>query len=220
MASWVFYYRNAGGNTDNIKIEINYSMRQHILPVHEAVINADYLGAPLKVTTLAPLELFGGKIKALTERAAARDLYDVHNMIHQGLFDESEMDMLRKCVLFYRAVGSTGTFHEEISLDGIDEISFQTIRQTLIPVLRKGERFNLEEAKAEVMSYISELLVPTENELGFLRRFSHGYYEPELLFEDEEILDRIGDHPMALWKCERIRQTQQREQTQGFSMTM
>ena len=30
LDSWVFYYLNAGGNRDNIKIEINYSMRQHV----------------------------------------------------------------------------------------------------------------------------------------------------------------------------------------------
>lgn len=218
----MFHYKNAVGNLDNIKIEINYSMRQHILPVHEVTIDSDYLAAPLTVATLAPIELFGGKIKALTERAAARDLYDVYNMIHERIFDESEMDLLRKCVLFYRAVGSTGAFQEDINLDGIDEITFQMIRQTLIPVLRKDKRFDFEEAKDEVMSYVSELLVPTENEWAFLRNFAKGDYIPELLFEDEAILNRIIDHPMARWKCERIKQTQsqKREQSQGMKMTM
>ena len=31
LDSWVFSYLNAGGNRDNIKIEINYMMRAHIL---------------------------------------------------------------------------------------------------------------------------------------------------------------------------------------------
>ena len=31
LDSWAFYYQNVVGNKDNIKIEINYSMREHIL---------------------------------------------------------------------------------------------------------------------------------------------------------------------------------------------
>lgn len=220
LSSRVFYYRNAGGNPDNIKVEINYSMRQHILPVRKATVNADVLETRFQVNALAPIELFGSKIKALTERTAARDLYDVHNMLCQGVFDESEMDLLRKCVLFYRAVGSTGAFQEDICLDGISNITYPTIRQTLLPVLRKGEKIDLEHMKKEVHSFTAELLNPTDQERGFLREFAEGRYEPSLLFDDPEIIERISDHPMALWKCESIRQAQGQKETQGYSMTM
>ena len=37
-------------------------------------------------------------------------------------------------------------------------------------------------------------------EKKFLNKFENGEYIPELLFEDKEILDRIKNHPMALWK--------------------
>lgn len=220
LTSRVFHYQNAGGNPDNIKIEINYSMRQHILPVHKATVTADVLETRFQINTLAPIELFGSKIKALTERTAARDLYDIQNMIDHRLFDESEMDMLRKCVLFYRAVGSTGAFQEAVQLDGISRITFPTIRQTLLPVLRKGEQVNIERMKKEVLSYTAELLVPTDRERNFLHEFAEGRYEPSLLFDDPAILERIGDHPMALWKCESIRQAQQQRSEQGFTMSM
>ena len=36
LDSWAFYYQNAANNKDNIKIEINYSMRHHIYPVNIA----------------------------------------------------------------------------------------------------------------------------------------------------------------------------------------
>ena len=88
LDSWVFYYQNAGGNRDNIKLELNYSMRSHILPVQERRITAPFImDAPL-IRTLAPVELFGSKIKALLERTAPRDLYDIYNMIRSDLFDE------------------------------------------------------------------------------------------------------------------------------------
>lgn len=220
LTSRVFHYQNAGGNPDNIKIEINYSMRQHILPIHKAAVNADVLETQFQINTLAPIELFGSKIKALTERTAARDLYDIQNMIDHGLFDESEMEMLRKCVLFYRAVGSTGTFQEGLHLDGIGGVTYPIIRQTLLPVLRKGEKVDIERMKKEVLTYTAELLVPTDREQSFLHEFAEGRYEPSLLFDDPAILERIGDHPMALWKCESIRQAQRQRPDQGFTMTM
>lgn len=217
LVSWVFHYQSAGGNSDNIKIEINYSMRQHILPAHQAAVEVDFIETPLRVKALAPLELFGSKIKALTERAAARDLYDIHNMIRFGVFDESEMDLLRKCALFYRAVGSTEHFHEGIDLGNIDRLTFPIIRQTLLPVLRRGERVDLETMKANVKSFVSELLIPTADEQAFLHEFSMGNYEPSLLFDDVEILDRIEDHPMAIWKCGKTRQAQEQKPIQGWT---
>ena len=43
-------------------------------------------------------------------------------------------------------------------------------------------------------------MILTKEEKEYLDRFENGEYIPELLFEDENILDRIRNHPMALWK--------------------
>lgn len=206
LDSWVFYYQNAGGNRDNIKVEINYSMRSHVLPSHQATVNVDFMATELTVNALAPIELFGSKIKALIERTAPRDLYDIHNMIRFGIFDESDMELLRKCVLFYRAVGSTGDFHEEIKFDSIDRLTFSKIRQTLLPVLRKGEKIDLDAMKSEVSQFLAELLVLTDDEKAFLHEFAVGQYRPDLLFDDADIIRRVQNHPMAIWKCDKIRQ--------------
>lgn len=206
LDSWVFFYQNAGGNRDNIKIEINYSMRCHIFPIHQTAIKLDVLDTGVKVNALASVELFGSKIKALLERTAARDLYDIHNMILFSVFDKGEMTMLRKCVLFYKAVGSTGDFHEEISLDSIDRLNFTKIRQTLLPVLRKGEDIDLAFMKPEVKAFLSELLMLTEQETTFLHAFAKGDYRPNLLFDDIKIIARIKDHPMAIWKSSKMRE--------------
>lgn len=40
----------------------------------------------------------------------------------------------------------------------------------------------------------------TKEEKEFLDRFKYGEYIPELLFNDKVIIDRIKNHPMALWK--------------------
>jgi predicted nucleotidyltransferase component of viral defense system len=81
LDSWSFYFQNSAGNKDSIRIEINYSMRNHVLPIEKRKINAELLNIEYEVNTLSIPELFGSKIKALIERTAPRDLYDVNNMI-------------------------------------------------------------------------------------------------------------------------------------------
>lgn len=200
LDSWVFTYTNSGGNKDNIKIEINYSMRNHILPIRIANVNVDFLPSEFKVRTLAAQELFGSKIKALMERTAARDMYDIYNLINFGIFDESEQEMLRKCTVFYHAVGSTNEFDSVIGIKHFDQLTFNKVKRTLIPVIRKGEFFDLEAAKNKVSSYITELMQITDAEQEFLTKFEKGVYEPELVFDDEDILSNIRNHPMAIWK--------------------
>jgi len=59
---WVFWYINSAGNRDNIKVEINYSMRAHILPIIDMPIQTDLLERSFDLKVLSQLELFGTKI--------------------------------------------------------------------------------------------------------------------------------------------------------------
>ena len=200
LDSWAFYYQNAGGNKDNIKIEINYSMRNHVYPLVKTRTNIPFL--PLvEIQVLASLELFGSKIKALIERTAARDLYDVYNMISHSIFSENQLIDLRKVVLFYLAVGGSNPPKTEYkNFEAIDKLKFSQIRANLIPVLRKSEHFDFETAKTEVKKFLSQLLVFTDNEKFFVEEFNNQKYSPQLLFENQEIIKAIQNHPMAIWK--------------------
>lgn len=199
LDSWVYEYTSASGNKDNIKLEINYSLRSHVLPTEERPIITEHFLSEYKVKSLAPIEIFGSKINALLSRAAARDLYDTYNMIKVGLFDESEENLLRKCIVFYAAI-SAKIINKTFNTKAIDSISKYKIKTDLLPVIRKRDGFNLDEAKKIVKEYISELMVLTKEEEEFLEKFENGEYKPELVFDDSEILARIKNHPMALWK--------------------
>ena len=202
LDSWVYDYIGASGNKDNIKIEINYSLRSHILEAEERPIITEHFSSEYKVKSLAPLEIYGSKINALLSRAAARDLYDTRNMIHFGLFDETEEEILRKCVIFYAAISARdkNSINMKFDTTAIDLITQQKIKRDLLPVIRRKDDFELNSAKQLAKEYISELMVLTMEEKAFLDKFENGEYIPELLFEDKEILGRIKNHPMALWK--------------------
>ena len=133
-------------------------------------------------------------------RAAPRDLYDFYNMIHFGLFDERELDLLRKSVVYYSAIGSDET-PTSFSFDSIRTITQNRIKTELLPVLRNSPFFDVKAAQGECIDYLTQLLNLTDREHEFLRLFKEKQYQPALLFEDADILSRISQHPMALWKC-------------------
>jgi predicted nucleotidyltransferase component of viral defense system len=202
LDSWVYDYIGTSGNKDNLKIEINYSLRAHLLPAEERPIITEYFSIENRVKTLSPIEIYGSKINALLSRAAARDLYDARNMIYFKFFDGTEEVLLRKTVVFYAAI-SAKEINKTFDTKAIDSITKQKIKTDLLPVIKRKDNFELETAKKMVKAYIADLMVLTKDEKEFLEKFENGEYIPELLFEDETILARIKNHPMALWKMRR-----------------
>lgn len=204
LDSWVFSYINAGGNKDVIKVEINYSDRCHILPIVQHNVSIDFLQS-FSVSTLAPIELFASKLNALVNRGAMRDMYDIWNMIRLGLFaTDAERDLLRKSFVFYLTVGSSIRIGEIptsfSSFPTIENANFSKIRAQLLPMLRKTEKFDFVEAKECVLKWLREFLQFTPQEVEYINQFNNQSYCPELLFDDKDILSRIQQHPMALWR--------------------
>lgn len=199
LDSRVYSYINAAGNQDNIKIEINYSLRSHIYEPVKRKIVTSVANTELEVYTLNAIELFAAKLNALMNRAAVRDLYDINNMIYFGLFDELQYNELRKSTVFYAAI-SAENINKEFKTDAIDEITINRVKRDLFPVIGKKDFFDLENKKIEAKSFIKELMIVTDKEKEFMDRFEKKEYCPELLFEDDRIVERLEDHPMALWK--------------------
>ena len=199
LDAFYYQYQNAGGNRDMIKIELNYSLRAHILePVHRRILS-DAFDDGMTIRMVAPMEIFAAKGNALISRAAARDLYDWGNMIAENLF-EDERDMFRKCFVFYATI-SADTVNSNFDTSAIDSLNFDKIRRDLFPVLSKKDNFMLDERKRQAKDYIAELLQLMEPEQEYMDRFIAKEYVPEFLFNDKEIVERIKDHPMAIWKC-------------------
>ena len=201
LDSFVFTYINLGGMKDNIKVEINYSLRSHLFELEDKPVLSDVIHMEHLITVLSPVELFATKINALLSRAAARDLYDTYNMIELDLFSKDEYEMLRKSVVFYTAI-SQEEIPERYDVNVIDRISIRKIRTDLLPVIQKGEFIELEKIKNRVKEFLSGLMILTADEQDFLRKFREKKYCPELLFDDEQVIRRVSNHPMALWKIQ------------------
>jgi predicted nucleotidyltransferase component of viral defense system len=200
LDSFVYEYTNSGGIRDNIKVETNYMLRCHVLETEQRHFESSWESTGVSVLSVAPIEIFASKIVALINRTAPRDLYDIYNLVKFGLIDESEEPLLRKCVVFYSAIGSEFPPFE-FQFNMIDQVSQKRIKTGLYPVLRNKDKFDLKTAQLQVKSWLESLLKLEDNEQEFLTAFRNKTYQPELLFESTEIVERIRNHPMALWKC-------------------
>ena len=204
LDSNVYEYINSAGTKDNIKIETNYSLRSHVLPIQKIKISGDVFSDEFEVNTVSPIEIYASKTVALMTRAAVRDLYDMNYMIRVGLFDENELETYRKCVIFYLAV-ATEKAPLEPDFTAMEAITKHRVLTDLEPVIRNREIFDLESAKKNVREFLTENVYLNDKDIEFLRKFNKGYYHPELLFEDDGILKSIKNHPMALWKTKNNR---------------
>lgn len=146
------------------------------------------------------IDLDFSKDVARESMLAEREQIKEHIQKKYGLFDETQEPLFRRCTMFYAAIASE-TVPEHFDLNGIGNISAQKVKTDLTPVLRRGERFDLASMQKQVKDYLADILKPEDSELSFWRAFAVGKYQPDLLFDDTDILSRIEHHPMALWKC-------------------
>ena len=195
LASRTYTFTNASHNKDNIKVEINFIDRIHICSSVRKQIN--YFEKEVMVQTLQLEELFGMKICALIDRSKPRDLFDVIKLKKNTVFINE--DKLRKITVFYMSLDGIFDVNEH-TFDSIMAIGQEDIKKELLPVLAKNTKFDLAGTKEEAISFLSDLLVLTDNEKKYLEEFSKGNFDPYLLFEPNDA-ERAAKHPMAKWRA-------------------
>lgn len=201
LDSYLLKYTNAAGSRDNIKIELNYSNRIQILEPENYKLSSKIIDNE-SILALNKIELYGSKIAALIVRTTARDVFDVFQLVNNKILLDSELDMLKKCSIFYLL--TSNEFQPLSDLlnqfkKNMGNLSFSAIKRNLIPLLHVGERIDIDALKNTVSHFIETLFELTETEQKYIDSFNAGEFNPELLF-DKEIADILKEHPMALWK--------------------
>lgn len=200
LASRTYSYTNAFGNRDNIKVEINFIDRIHICPYIRKKVK--YFDKEVMVETPLEAELFGMKIAALIDRHKPRDLFDTYKL--KEYIPYLDKDRVRKLAIFYLSLDRIFELNEA-TFDNVNKITQDSIIKELQPVLPKGNFFELNAAKEEVITFLKELLVLTDNEKKYLLEFSKGNFDPYLLFDTNDA-KRAASHPMAKWRVANINQ--------------
>lgn len=193
------HYRNALGTPERIEVDVNYLYRVSLQPVIVQVGWTPDPDFPCRARLVGVEETLAGKLLALVDRGAPRDLYDAAGLA-QGRWAH-DAGLLRR--LFVVLSGGLDRALPTYALPHRPTVSQAEIDEALTPVLR-GDEHPSREALTETMApMMTALATLSDSEKEYAERIQWGEFQPELVVGDEpELLERVRRHPMLLWKAE------------------
>jgi len=204
---WLARYASALGGNATLELDVNYMARQPLFGAArmESVPLSDMRARDVLVLDLH--EIVAGKLVALIDRHAARDLFDARRILS---IDGLDWSQIKAAV---PAIGACWRRDWRTMSVATIKGDPRELRQKLAICLPR-DRFA---GKEDVNAWIEEtvalcrerfafLFDLTANEQNFLDGvLDRGEIKPELLDVEPEIRARIGAMPMLAWKCLHVR---------------
>lgn len=186
----------------SIEVDLNYMYRIPLFPLQE--IRSSDLGGiqttPIKIVSFE--EAAAGKLAALLNRNAARDLFDAYHIFYKSTYDPLK---LKTALLAYYVMKERDIDHipvENVQVDPVD------LKNMLQPVLRKTEAYDTDqkclqwahEAAKKVRSALDDLLQLNTHEQQFLTDHKNGRkLNFGLITEDVALVEKLENHPLIKW---------------------
>jgi hypothetical protein len=201
-------YADLFGAPNRVEIDLNFLNRQPLLEL-DALALWQPAGLPRPVARAMALEeIAAGKLCALLDRAAARDLFDAR-LLPLRLDEAWTSRRFRR--LFVATAGVLPRALRSYDRSRLDRLTPELVEMQLRPVLPAGAMPTLEALREEAWSVIAPLLDLDEAEREYGERLQLGELVPELLFpEQPEMVERLRRHPPLLWKAKNARDHAQR----------
>jgi predicted nucleotidyltransferase component of viral defense system len=198
------HYRSAVGTRERIEIDVNYMMRMPLGPSRVAELwQPGDLDRP-RLFLVANEELVIGKLCALLDRCAARDVWDVANLRPQ-LTAALDLPTFRgRFLLLAGTLDHSLDTYTERRLAG--RATQRDLDEQLVPLLTTGVEVRAAELVGSAWSRLSPLLALTRDERAFVEKLHRGELDLGLLFpSDAREADRLSGHPAAQWKAQNAR---------------
>ncbi|MDO9629931.1 MAG: nucleotidyl transferase AbiEii/AbiGii toxin family protein, partial [Acholeplasmataceae bacterium] len=168
-----------------------------LLPLEHKKLDLGIIDNPFLVLTVSKIEIYAGKINALLSRNQIRDLYDTYQMINIKLLNHEEVKTLKSISLFYRYIQNDSlAFDSNFS----QKFTRRSYVRDLLPVIKKGDTFDLGQAVESVSAFIEMITDYDENQNEFIDSIENGAPRFDLLFQDEDMRDLAEKHPLTQWK--------------------
>lgn len=204
---WLAVHPSAMGGQGTLEVDINFMMRQPLFGV--TVMDSVVLGGHrvTGVTVVDRHELAAGKLVALLDRRAGRDLFDARRLFQwEGL----NWKWIRAGMLALGASGRNDWRHASVEAVGADP---RELRQKLLMCLPRATFAGdaaidawVDETIVLCREGVASLLDYTADERAFLDSvLDRGEIEAGLLDVDQDIRDRIAAMPMLNWKASHVR---------------
>ena len=202
LEKYFLRYINSSGNIDRIKVEINFLQRLSLLGAEKRRFLSPLEESDLMLNTLKGPELFAGKMLALMDRLAPRDLYDIYTLQQERV--KLDKTLLRKIFIFFGCL-SRRDFREYHPND-IEGITEQDIKRKLLPLLRKDERLKADDMIQVVRPFLKKIFDFTSGELEYINKFFEADFRPEILFGNLLDSTNLEKHPMVIWKQRHLKE--------------
>ena len=204
-----FRYRSALGTAARLQVDINFLFRTPMLPVQNHPVWSPLDEASLETSVVGMGELMAGKMLALIDRSAARDLFDVARYAARtGLPALGTRDRL----LFIALSGVLNHPLTNYTVERVQRVTDDAIETQLYPLLQGEDRPTVKDLWASAEPLVSRWLSLEENEREYTARLQRGELQPELLFhDDEQMATMLRNHPVLRWKAQNAAEHSKRD---------
>lgn len=197
----VWFYNSVLGQRGSLEIDINFMYRQPLFPVVMMSPNLVDL-SDWQAPVLDIHELAAGKLAALFNRTASRDLFDAHHLLTKMCFDIQKLRLALVVYLAMTKIDAINLQPEDVTYDIVN------IKNRLLPLLQqKGIPRKkaalvewVEHLQNELQEKLTALLPLVENEIEFIQNIRDaGEIMPELITDDKKLIEIINTHPAIHW---------------------
>lgn len=206
---WILSYKSELIPQGQLEIDLNFILRVSLWDI--TVLDSIKIGTyqARSIPVLDYHDLIGGKLSALFSRHKSRDLYDTYT-----IFSHPNKPDITKVKLAFMVYGATA--RNDIRQVSLDHIHFDAneLKNLLLPVLKTQELQAAKDIRSWAANlintckdHLAEIINFNSTELGFLTNLiEHGEVTPELITQDERLIQTLNIHPVLLWKAQNIRE--------------
>jgi predicted nucleotidyltransferase component of viral defense system len=197
-------YRSVLGPEERLELDLNFLFRVPIAATRKGELwQPGELDRP-EVRMISLQEIVIGKMLAMLDRGAARDVWDLANL-PEPANDVRGLPSFRAWFIALSAILDhplpTYTLNR---LEGL--VTQRAVVEQLAPLLSVDAPLRAEDLVKPTWAEISEFLTLKPNESSYIASIERGEVHPEMLFvDDPEAAQRLAEHPAILWKVANVR---------------
>ncbi len=197
-------YRSVLGPEDRIEVDLNFLFR---LPVTEtercSIWQPGELDQP-KVRVVGQIELLAGKLLALLDRGAVRDIWDVAQFSKAAILTLASPRFRSRFIALSAILEHPLMTYQRARFRNL--LTERDIREQLLPMLSTAVAVRSDEFIQRAWSRMEPFLSLNPNEEGYVAAIHRAELRLDLLFPDDaHEVAYLFRHPAILWKLENVR---------------
>lgn len=197
-------YQSVLGQEDRVEVDLNFLFRLPFAGTKMRILwQPGDLDRP-RVGSVGDTELLVGKLLALLDRCAARDVWDVANL------PEVAVEVLKSSRLRVHFIALVAILNHPLPTYTRDRlkhlVSDRAVVEHVAPLLNAIPPPRAQDLVEQAWAILEPLLSLKEHEKAYLAAINEGELRPELIFpKDSEEASRLAQHPAILWKVANVR---------------